>query len=547
MKRLIFLSLFTLFLLPLFAQNLDSLNFKADSLRDAGEFLKSVNLYKKVIAKDSVNTDALYGLAYCFYNIEELDKAISTLDNLSKLTPDDAKMYVLLSEVYSYKNSFDTALIYIDKAIELQPDSISYCIKQGSVYMLDNQLDKSLKSFQKAQKLDKYNPTVLYFTGYVYYMASYPDSALKYVNLALKFKDKADFHKLKAEVFYSQNRFSDAMFQIDKAIDIDGEKDEYILSKAEIYSQLGQYLDVLNVISSKLNVYNADFYNYAITSYINLQEADSAFYYINLAHKADPNNDLFYYLGGYLYYLQNDYNNSYINMRAAIELNPSNTDYFYMICFSKIMMNTDSSVFNFNDKFYDFNVANLSKMKKLSKSKKNKYYYKKLLSKFNFDPTSLGLDEYFMFYFGFALQSGFSGYANSNPLISDSYNREDYQTCIDLSIDFLKNHPCSVSTYFFLANSYYRLGDYDLTIRYLTIYYGFLDAILATGDGMSPENAYVVNSTSDEYAIFLFDNLTFAGQELLKQKKNYFDIMYYYENEKKLELYFNIDLFYGKK
>ena len=79
----------------------------------------------------------------------------------------------------------------------------------------------------------------------------------------------------------------------------------------------------------------------------------------------------------------------------------------------------------------------------------------------------------------------------------------------------------------------------------MTIYYGFLNAILATGTGNSENDPYIIAHFNDELLILKSAGATPAGQNFKKIKKSNFDIIYYYTNEnKKNNIYFYINLFY---
>lgn len=540
--------LFTVLILNLFflnAQN-KSVTFMADSLKDAKEFELATNEYLKIIKNDTISSDILNSLAYCYFNMEMLDSALSTLNRATSLDKNNSESYSLLSEIFAYVGDYTNALIYIKTAIIYKPDSVDYYIKMGSIYLLNNDLEKALDAFETSLNYKQSNPEAYYMISYIYHVASMPDSAVKYINFAIDIEEKGEYHQLKAEIFYSQGRYTDAIFEMDKAINIEGKSEDFILAKAEIYNQLEQYRDVLRLIYPYLTSYSSDFYHYAVVSYFNLDMTDSAFYYLDDGLKNDPLNDNLYYLQGYIYYVKSDYNNAMLNFEAAIELNPNNVEYFVLISNSKFLLNTSLDVLDYNNFFYDFNVSNLKKMKKQVTSKKSNYFYPKLRSKFNTDPSSLSLDEYFMFYFGHSFEPGYSGYGNQNVLVANAFNSQQFEKCIELSLDFLSEHPCSISTYNYLANSFYMLGDYSQAIKYLTVYYGFINGILATGDGTSPENSMIVISPADEYAILLYNDLQFAGQETISDKKNNYDIFYYYYNNIKQKMYFYIDLYFGK-
>ncbi len=547
MKHFINLIVFLAFSFSVFSQTFEKEFSEADSLVDNKKFSQAELIYKSIIEKDSTNAKAYNKLALTYYYREKVDTAISILNKTIELLPDYSPTYVNLSDIFYYQQEFDSAMVYIKKAQNIAPDSTSYIINEGSILIQKKELDQALKLFQNVYEKDKNNATALYSISYVYYTASYLDSALKYINLAIDKKEKADFYKLKAEIFYSSSRFSDALFEINKAIDLEGDNKKFILAKAEIYSKLEQYNDVLRIIKPFLDEYSADFYYYAIISYYNMEISDSVYYYLNIALEKDPDNDLFYFLQGNIKLLEKDYNNAYLNFIAAIKLNPKDVEYFYYACESKLLLNTDSAVFNLNNKFYDLKLDNIRKMKRWSKSKKNKYYYKNLLSKFKIAPTSLSIDEYFMLYFGNALQSDFSGYNNSDIRISNAFDNQNFKYCIDIATKFISEHPCSISSYYYLSNSYFMTGQHELALKYLTIYYGFVKGILASGDGNSTESAYIVSSPADEHIILNYKNYSFAGQKLISEGRKKFDILHYYLNNTKMSMYFYINLFYGKK
>ncbi len=545
-KHIILITTLVFFPLLIFAQTNKNLIKKADSLFSAGNYIEASNIYKKLTKTHAHNPLFFNKLAKCFVKANKIDSAKIILNKSIKNNVSDAESYANLASIYITTQQMDSALTYIQTAKILNPDSDKYDVIEGSIFLLDNNIDTAFFLFNQALKKNPKNAKALYFKAYIYSVNNSLDSALKYVSRALKYGNLPTFHKLRADILYKQQRYTDALFEIDKAIKLDSNI-TYIIAKAKIHSTLEQYRDVLNLVLPEIKkAYNQDLVYYAVISYYNLNMNDSAFYYISYAHKEDKNNDLFYYLEGYIYYMSKNYENAYLNFKAAIDLNPEEPDYFYLYCESKILMNTDTNIFDINRKFIDFNQENMRKMEKLTKSKKSKYYFPKLLAQFNTNPTSLSLDEYFMFYFGNSFRKGFSGYSNSDPQIATDFEDKKYNECIKLSKDFLSSHPTSIVSYYYLANSYYSLKKYTLAMKYLTPYYGFIYSILATGDGMSKDNPFIITSIVDEYSILQFYNVTFAGQKLLTDKRHNYDVVDYIENKKKNSIYFNIDSFYGK-
>ena len=538
-----------LIILPIlsFGQNTEkALTKKADSLFVINNFTEASILYKKIISNYDYNPEIFNNLAKSYMGNNKLDSAKIILNKNISLDGSNAESYSNMANIYLSLEQFDSALMYIQSAKILNPNKANYDAIEGYIYLTNNSVDTAFLLFNKALMKDKKNASANFYIAYIYSNNNILDSALKYIEVALESGGKSEYYKLKADILFNQQRYTDALFEIDKAIKIDDNVSN-IAAKAMIHSNLEQYRDVLRLVLPKIqNSYYPDLVYYAVIGYYNLGMIDSALYFISYAHQEDENNDLFYYLDGYISYNMQNYENAYLNFKTAINLNPNEPDYMYLYCESKLLMNTDSSVLNMNNKFIEINQDKISKLSKIVKNKKSKYYFAKLLAKFNAAPTSLSLDEYFMLYLGNSQEDNYSGYSNSSPAIADAFEDNNYQRCIDLSKQFLSNHPTSVITYFYLSNAYYSLQKYELAMKYLTAYYGFMFAIIATGDGLSPEKSFIVTSVNDEYLILNFYNLTFAGQKLITKKKHRYDVIYFIDNNKKSPVYFNIDSFVGK-
>jgi len=547
MKKTFILFVLTFVFFISYGQNTKELFQIADSLLEYKNYKEAINYYNKILDLKPNNPKAKTRIAKCFYNENDEKKAKTFLNEVIQANPTFSESYAVLSTIYFINNNSDSAFLLLDKAIELKKDTAIYHNINGIYLQSQEKLDEALEVYKLALSLEPTNSQTHYNLANLYYYAEILDTALRYINIAISEKERADYYKLRADIYYKQSRYTDAMFDIDKAIILEKNNEDFLVAKAQIYSTLEQYRDIIRVIKPIADQkYIYDFHYYMIISYYNLGIMDSTIYYINSGHLNEPKNDVFYYLESLIYYYSYDYYNSKIALKAAIELNPENAEYYYLITYCQLKLNTDTTVLDLDDKFYDINQNKIKNLQKESKSSKSKYYYQKLLSKFNVDNNSLGIDEYFMLYFGNSQQKGFSGYSNANPEITIAFNNAEYNHCINLGLEFLKNHQTSVQTYFYIANSNYMLGNYNEAIKYLTVYYGFLHGILATGDGLSYETSFIVNSTADEYVVMKYFELESAGQTQEVFKKNNYDIMFYMENRKKSKVYFNIDLFFGK-
>ncbi len=543
MKKLFFLML--LFPTLLFGQDIEQLYKRADSLSSILKYDEAISLYQQILSKNK-DIKIYNALGKAYIDKGDVDSAEYFLNKSLDLSTDNPDAYAELARVCIARNQMDSAIIFIESARTIK-DSAYYDALEASVLILNDSLSTAYDYVVEALDKEPNNSLGLYFMAFLYGKVGLLDSALIFVDKAIAEKKDPKYYNLKANILTAQERYTDAIFTIDKAIELSPDDFEYVKSKAEILIDLDQYNDVLSLLRGHIKPYDSDVYYYLILGFYYLDNIDSAVYYLNEAKKNDPKNPLFYYFSGLMNYDIKDYDKAYSDMLAAIELSPYEVSYYAWAASSKIMMNTDSTIFDINENFAELKQSNMKKMSKMIKSPKNKYYFPKLKSRFDADMSSLGYDEYFMLYYGYSQQPSFSGYSSANPQIANAYNNDDYETCIRLGLNELRLHPTSLSTYLFLANSYYSLGDYENALKYIIPYHGFVKAITKTGDGQSEETAWIVTSVSDEYSLMNYLGYTVGRQELKTGKKHNYDVLYYTDGDYTNAVYFNIDTFFGKK
>jgi len=94
------------------------------------------------------------------------------------------------------------------------------------------------------------------------------------------------------------------------------------------------------------------------------------------------------------------------------------------------------------------------------------------------------------------------------------------------------------------AMSYAELEKKDKSEFHNKIYRGLIDSVLASGDGSSPEKAYVVIATDEEYEVLDHLKVRSDKQALLMQKGEHFDRLDGIDKatKKTKTLYFNVSI-----
>ena len=76
-----------------------------------------------------------------------------------------------------------------------------------------------------------------------------------------------------------------------------------------------------------------------------------------------------------------------------------------------------------------------------------------------------------------------------------------------------------------------------------TVFRGLIDSIRNTGDGKSPEKAWVIISVHEEYVVLRAMGLKPSGQSLMMDKGHAYDVMKAKDEDGKEEtFYFNTDI-----
>lgn len=108
----------------------------------------------------------------------------------------------------------------------------------------------------------------------------------------------------------------------------------------------------------------------------------------------------------------------------------------------------------------------------------------------------------------------------------------------------IDNYFASIKVHMYTGYIYDKLGDTVKSSLHYNIYRGLLESILNTGNGNTPETAYIVIDTREEYSFLNWFDLSSGGQELIGKEGHSFDLLKTTEKEsgEKFDIYFNIDV-----
>jgi tetratricopeptide (TPR) repeat protein len=124
------------------------------------EYKKAIDAYRKAIALDRDNLDAIRGLAENLMNDGQSEAALEQYKVIADANPEDAQTYVRIAEIYRRSGKFDLALENLKKAQSMVPDSIDVPYNLARVYQAQGRYDDAAQILQdllkKTEKPDNY-------------------------------------------------------------------------------------------------------------------------------------------------------------------------------------------------------------------------------------------------------------------------------------------------------------------------------------------------------------------------------------------------------
>lgn len=218
--------------------------------------------------------------------------------------------------------------------------------------------------------------------------------------------------------------------------------------------------------------------------------------------------------------------------------------YFYGILFLSCF--ALSSTAAPKDKKIKVEIPDMEKICKEVNNPKSKYYYPKLIQKYETNDTLMQHDEYRHLYYGYIFQEDYNPYRRSefsdkieNLYYNTKHSRAECDTIIKYAELSLKDNPFDLQQMNFLIYALREKKKIHLANIWQYRLNHLLEAIVSSGTGLDQENAWYVVIPKNEYTLINSLGYIADSQEFVNP---YFD---YITIQKKKEkdpdgFYFNI-------
>ncbi len=122
------------------------------------QYKQAITSYRKAVALDHDNLDAVRGLAESLMDDGQTDAALEQYKVIADANPEDAQTYVRMAEIYRQNGKFDLALENLKKAGSMVQDSMEVPYNEAAVYQAQGRYEDAIQVLtellKKTEKTD---------------------------------------------------------------------------------------------------------------------------------------------------------------------------------------------------------------------------------------------------------------------------------------------------------------------------------------------------------------------------------------------------------
>ncbi|WNY61774.1 tetratricopeptide repeat protein [Borreliella burgdorferi] len=221
----------------------------AQAYENNGDLLKAENAYEKIIKLTNTQEDH-YKLGIIRFKLKKYEHSIESFDQTIKLDPKHKKALHNKGIALMMLNKNKKAIESFEKAIQIDKNYGTAYYQKGIAEEKNGDMQQAFASFKNAYNLDK-NPNYALKAGIVSNnLGNFKQSEeyLNFFNANAKKPNEIAIYNLSIAKF-ENNKLEESLETINKAIDLNPEKSEYLYLKASINLKKENYQNAISLYS----------------------------------------------------------------------------------------------------------------------------------------------------------------------------------------------------------------------------------------------------------------------------------------------------------
>ena len=161
-------------------------------------------------------------IAYYYRYLGQTGEAISQLEKVLQICPDNISAYKLMADVYYRNDEYNKALDLINKAIQIDPNNIIPYDTRAEIYKKQNFYDKALSDYKKVLELNPGDNWTLFIRALYFKKIGEIDKAiLDYSSIVRYFPDDVSALYRRAEIYSNRREYDKALQDCFSILEID--------------------------------------------------------------------------------------------------------------------------------------------------------------------------------------------------------------------------------------------------------------------------------------------------------------------------------------
>ena len=258
-----------------------------------GKYEDSIEEFKRALALDPVNVEALKGMARAYRELSKLDLAEATYRRVIEIRPDYWAGYFDLGTFYLITGGYQNAVAELAKALELTPDNTRAHNNLGTAYYNLGQYGKAREAFESSVQISP-NRTAVNNLGVLYYREKRFADAARMIEMAMEWADRSDYRVWGnlASVYFlipearekAVEHFKRAITLAEIQLSINTRDQEVISDLAGYYSMLGERAKAISFLQRVMeNTEDIEVIFKVAVAYENVGDREKAFEWLEKA------------------------------------------------------------------------------------------------------------------------------------------------------------------------------------------------------------------------------------------------------------------------
>ncbi|MFQ6120526.1 MAG: tetratricopeptide repeat protein, partial [Methanosarcinales archaeon] len=203
----------------------------ANLLGRGGKYEEAISTYQKILAKNPNRYNLRKELGKIYLLNNEFEKALKEFETVSTVFSSDREVLKNLYQIYSYLGDKEKTITTLEKITKLSPEDMFYQIKLAEAYEWNNNIENAIEQYKNSKDINSLNKLIHLNLRNRKYEKSIP-----YLKKLLELEpENIEARKLLSRVYIEMNHKEKAADELEKALSLEPDNEQLRVRLADLY------------------------------------------------------------------------------------------------------------------------------------------------------------------------------------------------------------------------------------------------------------------------------------------------------------------------